>query len=314
MKLKFSLGFRPLLSTLSILLIATGGASAAALPSAGSAVSVSPIQHRFLVVDNGANRLLLVDQRNPAQNWSVAVPKGCRDLQLVRPGVVLLSVGSGAIEYRLADGQPDGWKAEGFTDIQSAVRTPDGHTILGTSTGTVIELDAQAKEIARIQIQPPALGSVRLLRPAAAGTWFASCGKPFSVVEFELQTGKVVRSIPLPHKGYKTMVKPDGHLLASAGEAATVLEFDAAGKTVATCGGKDQFPKLGLDFFSGFDLCPNGNVVVANWLGHGKRGSGPHLVEFSPANQLVWSWADHQAAKQVTNLLLLDPKPEVPAS
>ena len=300
---------RSLVGIFSILFSGFPGGAGAALQPAAAATPSSLIQHRFLVVDNGANRLLLVDQRNPGQNWSVAVPKGCRDLQLVRPGVVLLSVGTGAIEYRLADGMPDGWKAAGFQDIQSAVRTPDGHTILGTSTGVVIELDAQAKEVARVRIQQPGLDSVRLLRPAAGGTWFASCGKPFSIVEFDLKTGSVVRSIPLPNKGYKTIVKPDGHLLASAGEAATVLEFDAAGKTTATLGGKAQFPKIGLDFFSGFELCPNGNVVVANWLGHGKQGTGPHLVEFNPANQLVWSWTDHQAARQVTNLILLDPKP-----
>ena len=134
----------------------------------------------------------------------------------------------------------------------------------------------------------------------------ACCGTPSSIIEFDLKSGKVIRVIPLPGKGYKTIVKPDGHLLASTGESASIVELDAAGTIITTIGGKADFPQLGLDFFSGFELCSNGNVLVANWLGHGKQGTGPHLVEFDSANHLVWSWADHQAARQVTNVLLLN--------
>lgn len=61
-----------------------------------------------------------------------------------------------------------------------------------------------------------------------------------------------------------------------------------------------------LDFFSGFELLPNGHVVVANWLGRGKHEKGPHLVEFNDANECVWQWKDHVAARQVTNVLMLN--------
>lgn len=271
------------------------------------------IRHRFLAVDNGANRLVHVDQAHPERNWSVPVPKGGRDLQLVRPGIVLASYGQGAAEYRLDDGQPAGWKAEGFSGIQSAWRMPDGRTLLATSSGTVVELDAAGKEASRFKIAQPKL-DLRLLRPGRAGTLLVgACAPEFAVLEVERPSGKVLRKWPLPHKGYKAIQLDNGHILASAGETATVLEFDAAGKTVASWGGKAAFPGLGLDFFSGFDRLPNGNVVVANWLGHGKQGTGPHLVEFNAANQLVWSWADHQAARQVTNLLMLDDAPPTPS-
>lgn len=263
------------------------------------------IKHRFLAVDNGAKRLIHVDQAHPEKNWSVTVPAGSRDLQLVRPGIVLLSHGAGAAEYRLSDGQPDGWKAEGFKDIQTAWRLADGSTLLGTSSGKIIEVDAKGQETGHFQIQLPKVG-MRLLRPTPAGTLLIGACPPFAALEVERPSGKVLRQLPLPHKGYKAMALDNGHVLASSGESVNVLEFDAAGKTVSIVGGKAAFPKLGLDFFSGFERLANGNVVVANWLGHGKQGTGPHLVELTPANQLVWSWADHQAAKQVTNLLILD--------
>jgi hypothetical protein len=269
------------------------------------------IKHRFLAVDNGAKRLIHVDQVHPERNWSVAVPAGSRDLQLVRPGIVLLSYGVGAAEYRLADGRPDGWKVEGFRDIQTAWRLADGHTLLGTSGGKIIEVDAKGQQTSHFQIQEPKLG-MRLLRPTPAGTLLIGACSPFAALEVERPSGKVLRKLPLPHKGYKAMALDNGHVLASSGESVNVLELDQAGKTVAMFGGKATFPQLGLDFFSGFERLANGNVVVANWLGHGKQGTGPHLVEFNAANQLVWSWADHQAAKQVTNLLMLDQESSQP--
>ena len=68
-----------------------------------------PIQaaevQRFLAVDNGGNRLLLVDRIDAAKGWSVPLPAGCRDLQWVDGNRVLVSHGDGAGEYDLADGK-----------------------------------------------------------------------------------------------------------------------------------------------------------------------------------------------------------------
>jgi hypothetical protein len=44
---------------------------------------------------------------------------------------------------------------------------------------------------------------------------------------------------------------------------------------------------------------------MTNWLGHGKLNSASHLLEFDTNNKLVWQWDDHQAVKQVTNLLVI---------
>ncbi|MBT3198831.1 MAG: DUF1080 domain-containing protein [Phycisphaerales bacterium] len=61
-----------------------------------------------------------------------------------------------------------------------------------------------------------------------------------------------------------------------------------------------------LDCFSGFDTLKNGNVVVANWLGHGNQGKGKHLIEFDKKNKVIWTWGDHKTAKVLTNVLLTD--------
>jgi len=99
---------------------------------------------------------------------------------------------------------------------------------------------------------------------------------------------------------------PNGSTLVSTGGAVTVVEMNPAGEQVGFVGGKPNHPQLGLDWFSGFDLLPNGNLVVANWLGHGKQGTGVHLVEFDQQNRVVWKWDDHERAATVTNVLVVD--------
>ena len=119
--------------------------------------------------------------------------------------------------------------------------------------------------------------------------------------------GKIVWQAPLPGKGYEAIRLPEGNTLVSTGGDARVIELSPDGRIVFAAGGKQAHPTLGLDWLSGFDRLQNGNIVVANWLGHGKVGAGPHLVEFDRNNRVVWKWEDHQQAATVTNVLVLNP-------
>ena len=51
---------------------------------------------------------------------------------------------------------------------------------------------------------------------------------------------------------------------------------------------------------------PNGNFVIANWLGHvANTDNRPHVVEFTPSNQLLWKWGTQEEARQITNVYVL---------
>ena len=62
-------------------------------------------KHRWVCVDNGANRLIHVDQNDTARDWTVAIPGGSRDLQSLGDGKLLVSHGNGAAVYDLSDGK-----------------------------------------------------------------------------------------------------------------------------------------------------------------------------------------------------------------
>ena len=94
---------------------------------------------------------------------------------------------------------------------------------------------------------------------------------------------------------------------ATTGAPSSVLEYDMAGTIVGLRGGKEAHPGIGLDFFSGFERLPNGNIVAANWQGHvaAPAEDTPHLVEFDAANALVWKWGNQTLARQITNTFMV---------
>ena len=67
-----------------------------------SVATAADIKHRWVCVDNGANRLIHVDQNDTSKNWSIAIPGGSRDLQLLDNEKLLVGHGNGAAAYRPA--------------------------------------------------------------------------------------------------------------------------------------------------------------------------------------------------------------------
>ena len=243
----------------------------------------------------------------------MAIPGGSRDIQYIggadapAGGKLLVSHGNGAAEYALADGRRLEWVVDRYRGIQTARRLADGNTLLSTRSGRLYEVDAAGEEVGRAQVAVEKL-NMRLMRVLPGGNILIGSASPRAAIEVT-RRGEVVTTMRLPDKGYTAIRLPDGRTMAGTGGEARIVTLDVDGNIISHVGGKDAHPGLGLDFCSGWDRLPNGNCVMANWLGHGKQGKGPHLVEFTPDNKVAWTWADHEAARQVTNVLVLDGLP-----
>jgi hypothetical protein len=61
-------------------------------------------------------------------------------------------------------------------------------------------------------------------------------------------------------------------------------------------------------FAAMFQLLPNGNVVMANWQGHGDGHGreGIQLLEFNAAGEIVWSWGQAEQISSLQGVLVLD--------
>jgi hypothetical protein len=279
-----------------------------------SIARAADITHKFLGVDNKANNLVYIDQTNAKNNWTTAIPGGSRDLQILDGNKVLVSHGNGAGEYDLTTGKKL-WAINSFKGINSARRLPCGSTILGGGGKggiTITTVDPKGKTVGTLVLK--GMRDLRLMRSLKNGNILLTVAGPYRAVEVDAK-GKIVWQAKIPGKGYKAVRMPCGNTLVSTAGAVVIVEIDPSGKIVNSVGGKKEHPKLLLDCFSGFDTLKNGNVVVANWLGHGNQGKGQHLIEFDRKNKVVWTWGDHKVAKVLTNMLLLDDaKPSTPVA
>ena len=271
----------------------------------------TPIQHEFLAIDEGRATLLHIDERTPSKNWLVPIGRPqARDLQLSGGNKILVGHHHGYTEFDLKLGRVTKEFAalEGVTAVR---RQPDGHTLIagvniaGAAGVVVLELDASDREIQRA-IFPG--DYVRLIRQTEQGTYLMCCNDR---IREGARAGTYLREFPVEgfFHAWKAVRRANGNLLVSAGYGAFLVELDASGKIIRKFGGKDSVPaEVNPFFYAMFQLLPNGNVVLANWQGHGEGHSaeGVPLLEFNPVGEIVWRWRKPDLISSLQGVLVLD--------
>jgi len=265
------------------------------------------IKHRFLATDGETSKLLYVDQLHPEKDWTSDAPKGPRDIRMVGEKTVLVSHRGGAAEFDLETGKQT-WIVNGYKEVQAAIRLANGNTLLAglTEKGiTLHEVDRDGKEVGRVVVE--GRRPVRNMQRLDNGHFLMTCGDPSkkSVIETD-PAGKIVWEAPLPGPADDIDRLENGLTVAPTGSGGTALYIDASGKVVATRGGKDAHPDLKIHWFAATQTLKNGNLVVANWLGHKAGLTGPHAIEFDPDNKVVWTWEDPKRVQTLHNVLVLE--------
>ena len=283
-------------------------------------LQAAPIQHEFIAIDEGKTNLLYVNEKDPAKNWIVPIGKSHpRDMQLVGGNRILIGNVTGYSEYDIATGKrlvdvtnfaPASARSD-TDEVTSVRRQPNGHTLLaginiGGSQGVVV-LDVDAQGAVKNKIVYPG-NYVRFLRQTAQGTYLMACDT--AICEGN-SAGQYIWQAPVEKfsHAWKAVRLANGHTLASAGYGGFMVELDAAKNIVRKFGGKDQVPAaVNSFFFASFQLLPNGDVVVANWQGHGPDHgpSGVQLVEFDKSGAIVWQWSKAELISSLQGLLVLD--------
>lgn len=261
------------------------------------------IKHAFVCRDNGKKTVIMVDQINGTQ-WVNKVSNS-RGLELVGDNRVLVSLTDGAMELDLATGDTL-WHVAVSTggSILSAHRLPNGNTML-SQNNKLTEVDSEGTIVNTIE---HGYNDLRLVVRKPDGNWLLGRAGPKEIVEIDGE-GEMVWKADLPGKGYQAIPMSNGNILATTGGTCSVVEIDPDKEIVWQAGKvNDENEDERLLWFSGFDTLANGNVVVANWNGHGHEGDGPHIVEIDRDNNVVWTWEDHVMAKTITNLIMIDGK------
>jgi hypothetical protein len=309
--------------TTPLLLIALVG-SVFALRSA----CADPIRHDFIAIDEGLSNLFRVDESDPSKDWLVHIGHPLpRDMQLEGGGKLLISDDQGYCEYDIATGRrlKD---VSIYHDVSSARRLPNGHLLLfgvdfnrkklnkghaevGDPTGRhvlMVEYDSDGREIRQCDYVGDYL---RLARATSTGTYLFSVNTVFKEADTQgSYTGRRFHAEGFKH-AWKALHLANGDTLCSAGFGAFMAEFDSSGALVRKFGGEGEVPpEVHPHFYALFQLLADGDVVVANWQGHGPGhgATGAQLIEFDPRGKIVWHWDNRQnlAFSSVQGVLVLD--------
>lgn len=114
------------------------------------------------------------------------------------------------------------------------------------------------------------------------------------------KTGELLSEYKTRNDTFAVVEKGDGHLLYTAQTA--LVELDENGKEVWVMSKEDNFEGLGIHWFTGMQLLPDGSVILCNWLGHGREGTGVPILAVSPKKKILWTMEAHDFTSDPANI------------
>ena len=263
-----------------------------------------PTKRKMLIRDEGNPHLAIVDlsQANPIVWTTPAEGPWARGAQLIGNNEILGGTSNGYQVFDYTTGKIVK-TVNGFGNTQSAYRMANGETML-TQSGTVLTFLDKNDQKAH-QISYPGHGYVRLARPTRNGTFLV----PNDTTVFEGDaSGKVLWSVTGGAPGWghvweALMLGPpvgggswnDGDTVLCTAFGSSCDVIDKTTHKVTFRWGTKQMANAAMfnpNFFSEFEILPNGNIFTPNWQGHGggNGGSGIQVIEFDPKGNVTWFW------------------------
>ena len=265
---------------------------------------------RFAAGDYTAGKVCVVEADGKV-SWSHPA-KNCNDLWILPGGSILFVTGNGAKEVAFKD------KAVLFeynspAEIYTAQRLPNGNTFIGEcSSAKLLEVAPDGKVVKELAMIPPeeAQGNaspgghlfMRNARVLPNGNFLLGHYAKREATEYA-PDGKVVWRFKAPAGVHSVTRLANGNTIATGSDSGTVgvYEADASGAIVWQVTNAD-LPGEPLKFVTGFNVLPNGNILISNWVGHGQFGKAPHLLEITREKKVVWTFDDHENFKTIATV------------
>ena len=114
------------------------------------------------------------------------------------------------------------------------------------------------------------------------------------------KSGSVLMEYNTRPNTFAVVQKENGNLLYTSQTA--IVELDGNGKEVWAMTAEQDFKGMGIHWFTGMQLLPNGNIILCNWLGHGRQGTGVPIMEVSSKKEVLWMLSAPQLISEPSNL------------
>ena len=269
------------------------------------------MKHQFLAIDEGLQKLSLIDTTNPRYGWTRSLEDfpAARDMQRIGPNRALIGFERGFFELSISSGEVlaacDRWD-----NVTSARRMVNGATLVtgqnldGAGGINVLTLDREYRQVSSVRRDGD---YVRLMRTTDLGTYLFCMNDHILETDTSLIALNAMRAPGFEH-AWKAERMDDGSTLVSAGYGAFMARFDRRGNLIATFGGANLMPgEVSPFFYATFQVLEDGRVMVANWQGHGSENghNGRQLLEFSAGGKLLGSWSDPHKISSLQGILVL---------
>ncbi len=258
---------------------------------------------RFAVGDYTSGKVCVVEA-DGSVSWEQKAPN-CNDLWIQPGGSILFSTGRGVKEVA-KDGTVK-FEYKSAAEIYAVQRLANGNTFVGEcSSGRLLELAPDGKVVKELALlpadKPGGHAYFRNARVLKNGNYLVAHYGGRYVAEYA-PDGTVAWTVKTPGGPHSVTRLASGNTLIACGDNGTpcLIEVTPDGKTVWELSNRD-LPDQPLKFLTGFQKLPNGNVLISNWVGHGKFGTAPHLLEVTPEKKVVWTFADHTTFKTVATV------------
>lgn len=269
------------------------------------------LHYEFLCIDEGRNALLRADSSSKKIHWRIDLTDYplARDMQRLDHETVLVGYENGYFECDIATGRIS-HICGNWNQVTSARRMSDGKTLVtglnleGSEGVCVIALDSNDSVIEK---QTRAGDYVRLMRPGHGDTFLFCTNDHIVETDSHLVEIRRFQCDGFLH-AWKPMVLPDDSILISAGYGAFMARFSPNAELLQIFGKKEDLPlEVEPNFYASFEITNDGNILVANWQGHGPHNGhkGRQLICFSSEGDFLDAWSFSDDISSFQGLLLL---------
>jgi len=209
------------------------------------------------------------------------------------------------------------WKYESKGEVHAVQRLADGNTLMGDpARGRLIEISKEGKIVkeVKLNLKVGGHGMMRHARKLSNGNYLVA-GHKNKVIREYAPDGKVVMEIKTEGPAFAAVRLPNGNTMCS--DWTKIQEVDPKGKAVWTMTKKEIIEQMvpdgkevakGEALMTGIQILPNGNLVVANYFGHGKGSQGAVLFEVTRDKKVVWQFTDKKNTGGVVGVHIVDAK------
>jgi PQQ-like domain len=277
---------------------------------ASGAFAADPVKHRILFAEygKGENRLVELDADGKLV-WQYKFPSIAVIFQVLPNGNVVYAHGGNptGVDEINRDKKIVWTHVSKCPQVLGCQRLDNGNTLLAEQGPCqTVEVTPEGKVVHVTKLTTTEKGyhlQVRNVHKLANGNILAAHEGEGAVREVD-PDGKIVWEYTKVENAGEALRLDNGNTLISCGTQKRLIEVTPAGKIVWEFSAKDA-PELNLTWVSSLQVLKNGNYVVGNFL-RGQEGKGAHAFEVTRDKKVVWTFADHNLARSITTIRVLD--------